>query len=249
MRLQYLLLLALVLLISACNRDKSNHKAVVPSPGFDVHLYFNLFNGSPFFLVYYEDSKIMNWSRLGFNPSGNQKMVFEDDNGNAGIGRDNGDGVTSFFRDLKYNERSVRLSYERDPDLAYTIDFRAFNGGVAYRYRFDSQEVRSALLAFEKTEFHFIDNHTGWEGAAPGDTVPTDAFYLPVELMSGQGHSIKIFEDPGVAGPPLQFRQQAGSSTAYSLLYSSGGAVEQARAEALVTPWRIMLISKRKDNE
>ena len=182
MRSHYLLLLTFILLISACNSNKSNHKAVVPSPGFDVHLYFNLFNGTPFYLVYFEDAKIMDWSRLGFDPAGDQKMVFAGGNGLAANGLQNGDEGGGFFQGLKYNERVVQLSSEGAPDLMYTIDFRAFKGGVAFRYRFDSIETGKELMAHELTELNFSNSGAKWEVQAAGVTAQSDAFPLPVEL-------------------------------------------------------------------
>jgi hypothetical protein len=255
MRPHYLFLFVFVLLLSACQRDKHNYKAVVPSPGFDVHLYFNLFNGSPFYLVYYKDTKIMNWSRLGFDPAidatGDQRMVFGGGNGDAAIGKDCGDGGASFFKDLKYNERSVCLSYEQDTGLAYTIDFRAFNGGVAFRYRFDTESAKRALLRNERTEFNLNDKDISWEVRAQADTTrqQQDGYPLPVELMSDRYHTIAISEYATPDTQALRVRQQADSSMAFTLLNSALDMEGGGMTGQLSTSWRIMFISNSKNNE
>ena len=249
MRSHYLLLLAFVVLNSACDSDKSNHKAVVPSPGFDVHLYFNLFNGTPFYLVYYEDAKIMNWSRLGFEPAGGQEMVFESGNGSAAIGLENGDGGGEFFEGLKFNERTVHLSSKEAPENGYSIDFRAFDGGVAFRYTFDTKEAAKELMVHEMTEFSFYDSDTRWEVQAADDTVQSDAYPLPVELEADIGLSIRLLEEPITRPSMLQFRAPGESNTDFILLHSHMDSEESNNGWPLVTPWKILLISKSNDNE
>ncbi|MFO8098152.1 MAG: glycoside hydrolase family 97 N-terminal domain-containing protein, partial [Salinibacter sp.] len=62
-----------------------------------------------------------------------------------------------------YREMTVDLQEQNDAGRRLTLVFRAYDDGVAFRYRWPEQPGLDSLrIASEDTQFRFPDDHTSW---------------------------------------------------------------------------------------
>ena len=251
MNRNFIFLFVSLLFLAGCNRYSENHQAVLPSPGFDVHVYFNLFNGNPYYMVYYEGRKIIKWSLIGFsNGAGTpvkDKMMLARDIGEAGSATGNPGETDSLFNKLKFNIRKIRLVSALDREAGYTIELRAFEGGLAFRYCFDSQEDKSAFVAHEATQIKFDDAENSWQVNARADSLgaSADQFSVPVEVVSDDQLSVMISEANGYGSQMVMLPSEE-NPFHFSIRDEKIGTDQE---NGLVTPWRVILISNNVSHD
>lgn len=247
----FIFLFVSLFILAGCNRYSENHQAVLPSPGFDVHVYFNLFNGNPYYMVYYEGQKIIKWSLIGFSDgagiSAKDKMLLAGDIGEAGSAMGNPGETDSLFNQLKFNIRKIRLVSALDHEADYTIEFRAFEGGLAFRYCFDSPEDKSVFVAHEATQIKFDDAENIWQVNALADSLgaSADQFPVPVEVVSDHHHSVLISEANGYGSPMILLPTEE-NPYHFNIRDEKIGTDQQ---NGLTTPWRVILISNNVSHE
>lgn len=230
-----------------------NHQAILPSPGFNIHVYFHLFRGNPYYLAYYKKRKILEWSLMGFNPAGvpsySESMIYDDDTEKFTIPSP---GIQpAFFNDLKFNELSVFLRSGIKPESGYIIDFRAFDDGFAFRYRFYSRDETEELMPHESSEFNFNGSGGNWDPISQPDSLylTEDVYSLPVDLASDDHMAVRIFETTGEDGSSLKLKQDKQNASAFSVFFDEGGSVAADYFTEQATPWRVILISNKTSYE
>ena len=254
MKRRFLVFFSLLLTLTACHRQKDSYEAVLPSPDFNVHLYFNLFNGNPYYMVYHGQEKLLAWSILGFRMEGGPDLttgMVLDDRSHPAPTEDGSKGEP-FFEGLKYNSLSVRLTAGRKEGMAYTIDLRCFNPGIAFRYRFDSAAAREALALHEATEFTFDTVPGGLRVAGRPDTLAgrvPEEFILPVDLAFGRGEQVTILETDAATPSSLMWMADPANRRHFRLDARGGNGNEGLNGGPPATPWRILVINKTNPDE
>lgn len=241
-------LLSGFILWTGCTRQPENYQAILPSPEFDIHLYFNLFNGHPYYMVYHYDQKIFDWSALGFTPDHgalfNEKMSLVDNHSNISASIEGKGQGENYFSNRQFNALTIHLQSAEDKSVDYFLDFRTFKGGMAFRYRFENDELMTRLLKFESSGFVLDgpNQHQHGDSSVNASTI----MKLPLELMSDQNYRISILESDVVPGT-MYLEKLDGNEPAYISKIVTDQSAEPW--DQLATPWRIILISKNELNE
>ncbi len=137
------------------------------SPDGRIRLVFTLQNGQPHYSVEKDGKEIVRPSRLGFEFRG--QPPFGD---NLEIVRHHSRGHDETWPTFwgeeseihnNYNEIAVYLEEKTEPGRLFTLRFRVFNDGVAFRYEFPAQNNIDNIIAVrEDTEFAIDVNSTAW---------------------------------------------------------------------------------------
>jgi alpha-glucosidase len=205
--------------------------------------------------------------RLVYSLDFRGKAVFEDsalglDLDGAGLlgsnvhvtGSDAGDGVdeytlatgkTSKVRD-EYRSLTLRVAENGTKGRALTIEARAYNGGVAFRYVLPEQPraIGELRLRQEATEFHFSTDAMTWALALPNyrSSYESEYVHLPVSALANQGGVASHFlvglpllaHVPGVAWVALLEANLEGNAGMY--LTNPSGSWEGRSLTALLSP-------------
>lgn len=251
MRKVIILFLSGIFIWAGCTKHTDNYEAVLPSPDSGIRLYFNLFKGNPYYLVFRGRERILNWSLLGFTPPGGpslaENMLFD---GREEESVSSGATMKDFFKDIKYNSLSVRLASGLDPDNGYTIDFRAFEEGFAFRYRFDQSLEKSKLEAFEYSEMSLNDQDRTWR-PLPAPDIAEDS------LNPGNGNAgfesdsslvihVRELKEGNLLDPHI-----VEGTTPSSYVIGNGGIVggDHDSDGNTATPWRIVIFTNTNKDE
>lgn len=125
-----------------------------------------------------------------------------------------------------YNSFTLRLVEPNGSHRALTIEARAYNSGVAFRYVLDKQEAFNDFkLKQEDTEFRLSTDATDWLLALPNYRSSYESEYvkLPTSALSNQGGVSSSFligmpllmHEPGAAWLSLMEADIEGSSSMY----------------------------------
>ena len=123
-----------------------------------------------------------------------------------------------------YTERTIRLKETDAPERRLDLVLRAYDDGVAFRYRWPEQQGLDALrIASEETEFRFTTDHTAWW--IPDDYDNYEWVYRKTPLSAIRDSASKISynsyleetdggrpetsekdDHPGAVNPPMTMR-------------------------------------------
>lgn len=160
----------------------------------------------------------------------------------------------------RHNELRVRVQERNAPNRTFTVAFRAFDDGVAFRYELPEQpNLRDFELMEELTEFAMADDaRTWWISATKpmpdrqeqlysnGPLSRVDTVHTPLTMETSTGPVIVLHEagllNTDYAG---MYVYQTGDRTLRTTLarWKDGSAVKGRTP--LVTPWRTLQIADR----
>jgi hypothetical protein len=238
---------SLFILFMACTGPKTEFEAVVPSPDSKINLYFNLNDGEPYYLVYYRNLIVLDWSQLGFilndSISFYDQLSFEEKRTTSSNIVVNQDTKFPFFD--RYNELNLKLRAANRQN--FSVQLRTFDGGIAFRYQFDVANMPDQINYNDRTEIDLYptenriwkyDSGQGFQAALPDTLSLPSTFQLDNELIvkveeyfndtSSMGYLVK--RDPAL--PEFRFWSDQ------IPLKSSDD-----RTSVLSTPWRIIRIN------
>ena len=247
-----------VLALPGCSAAPAVHQT--QSPDGRIVLTFALVNGSPTYSVTHDSKPVILPSRLGFEFQSEQALA-----SNlvvAGTHRSQRDetweqpwGETRLVRD-RHSELVVTLEEAKVPGRRFQVVFRAFDDGVALRYRIPRQEgLESLLITDELTEFVLSGDHPAWWIPAYQDNryeylyettkiSGMDKVHTPVTMRAADGLHLAIHEAALVDYASMTLASLAGNTLKADLVPWSDGI--RVRAEApLETPWRTIQIAER----
>ena len=147
-------------------RDEAEREIV--SPNGRIRCRFILKSGEVFYSVSKDDKSLIKNSRLGFNICGenplckNLKLVRETTKKHEETiemlwGEDH-------YINNTYNEAAFYLSEKNEPKRIFTMRFRIFDDGVAFRYEIPPQpKFQRITIQDELTEFNINLNSTAWK--------------------------------------------------------------------------------------
>jgi hypothetical protein len=81
-----------------------------------------------------------------------------------------------------YNELQIDLQEKNYPQRKFTLVFRAYNDGVAFRYLFPEQHNLAPSITREKTTFRFQEDYHAWIADYGGYYTHQEADFVPGKL-------------------------------------------------------------------
>lgn len=243
------LLLLLNLLFSAIGEANPFE---IKSP--DRQLSFSLkLEDAAFYQISYRNQTVVEWSKLGISCNG--------DNWDHQLVLSPGEvvahdttwvpvyGERDHVRD-QYNESVISLTKENRKSPLLQLVVRAYNSGIAFRYRFPEMENGGPYLHItgESTEFNFQDGSKAWFCARaqslhqllPLKNWP-DESDRPLTLELPNGLFATLAEAEMVNFARTKFRLNPGREN--SIQTSVYGAVDEIAP--LNTPWRVVMVAEK----
>ena len=165
------ILFTLLLGIVAC-AEKEPAGYLIKSPDENISIGFYLLNGSPQYTVVFGKTLVIDTSSLGFSFTdlpdfGNGLKVVSSQITSGDETWEMPWGEQRIVRN-HYHEMVISVQETMAPGRRCDLHFRAYNGGVAFRYHFPEQEAMSAASILEEnTRFQLTGDHTCWW--IPGD--------------------------------------------------------------------------------
>ena len=238
----------LLMLLTGCVPADHSLERVLPSPGSNMSLYFNLNNGDPYYLVYHEDDIVIDWSQMGF--SLNNKMSRE----NFSICNTNTDSIpdndteilSAVFGEAIFNKMEICLNNGFYPGLHMMLQFRIYNSGIAFRYVLNQKEMVFKNFS-DETEFELRTDHLKWDYHR--DTLfreinsmqPGDSLLLPAMFRSNTGKTVHVLS--------MGLQKVNGSNFLVPYDLSKGEFRfrdsfhgNNDNTSGIITPWRIIVI-------
>jgi hypothetical protein len=252
--------LILLPLLYSCNRPKSNFKLVLPSPDSRIHVYFNLDNGEPYYLVYYKNKIIIDWSLLGVTLKNQIKLseglLFVKNRAHSNSSNDllidkGGLSLTDNF-----NEMTVFFEKKSLVKESFSIVFRAYNAGIAICYSFPENENEDKVFIIsEETQFDLYGNDSDWRISGPvkhaGDSTfisepgIVEKLDLPVNFISTHGLMISISETEVSGYPEMKLRKRTSDKPQYIFQSDELKALEFITIDRGVkAPWRTIRLTE-----
>lgn len=150
-----------------------------------------------------------------------------------------------------YNEMAVSLS---DDSIQYTVRFRAFDDGVAFRYEWNTVSADSVILHDELTEFAFADAAMSWSIPGNFETYELEYRNLPVDSVADANTPFTFEIEPGgVFGSiheaalydyPEMTLIRTGGRTLKANLAPMPDGVKAYLPTVFTTPWRTIQIGE-----
>lgn len=148
-----------------------------------------------------------------------------------------------------YNEMAVTLSDDNDE---YTVRFRAFDDGIAFRYEWKLASVDSVIVHDELSEFSFADSAMSWAIPANFDSYELEYNNLPVDSVADANTPFTFeIESAGIFGsiheaalydyPEMTLINTSGRKLKANLAPLPDG-VKAILPSEFSTPWRTLQI-------
>jgi hypothetical protein len=250
-----LLSIILVLIFSSCKNSNSNFETILPSPDSKTHLYFNLNDSEPYYLVYYNNDILIDWSMLGF-------IIDDTINFYEGLlvnnveSRSDTQSKEDFLPDFEvqldtYNEITVHLSKIACSDIQLSIVLRVYNNAVAYKYSFN--HINDNRQVMEITEFDLyndlfkkveIKNTLLYDSSIfimPVEEV--DTLSIPSTFVSDKAYKIDYLQSVSNDYPSMKLVRRTPGRAEYRLIYDKDDEQKVSVNSGFETPWRIIHIS------
>jgi alpha-glucosidase len=137
------------------------------SPNGLVTLAFELGSrGEPGYRLHYRKAVVLETSRLGFLVKGAAPLAngFRLVRAELASRDDRWKPVAGDRAEIRdhYNALTVRLADQQSPPREMRIEFRAYDEGMAFRYRLEGASGSSVTLTDELSEFRFSRDHPSW---------------------------------------------------------------------------------------
>ncbi|MBD3349646.1 MAG: glycoside hydrolase family 97 protein [Candidatus Eisenbacteria bacterium] len=197
------MLSGVLLAVLAHASDAAPSGETLSSPDGRIRLVFSLDEGAPGYSVSRDGREVIRPSRLGYRLRGAPPL--EGGFAPAGTSRRSFDevwrpvwGKASEARN-HYNELEVRLRESGPPGRELSIVFRAFDDGVAFRYRVPRQTGLPAVeIADELTEFRFAGDHTTWSIRADYESYEHLYREMPLSELGAANTPVTMLTDDGL---------------------------------------------------
>ncbi|HHH53542.1 MAG TPA: glycoside hydrolase family 97 protein, partial [Bacteroidetes bacterium] len=279
MRNIYFFLIFIFLFYSCKNKDKNIYTT---SPNGLVAINFNIKNSIPIFNLSANQDTVITDSELGFECSEldlENKPIKIDSISHISIDENWklpwGEKVNV---KNKFNETKVYLSIGESAKFRYSLQFRAYDDGVAFRYIFPEQNnIDSLQISKEKTTFNFKEDNLCWW--IPGDWdsyehlytkskiseinatskrnhpnlissyIPYNAVNTPVTMKTPKGYYLSFHEAALYNYPGMTLKVDTNKLSMTSELV--GGRDKKIKAKVKLpfkTPWRTIQVAKKPEN-
>jgi alpha-glucosidase len=249
--------------ISICSFAFSTEPLRLPSPDKKLIYEFEIRNGKPGYSVSYENRKLVDFSILN--------LVFKKDSLVQGVRLENSvmldsaeqyslvSGRSGIVND-PFRQLTLFLKELNAPGREIILQVRAFDDGIAFRYRFPISNGDSLHLVEEKSGFHILGNplvHAlvleGFENAHEGNYLRRAFKDLPDDSLMDMPMLFSYSDSIYLAVTEAALLDYAGmylvkkNSGLESRLSPNLSKPDYAVIASLphVSPWRVILVSKR----
>lgn len=227
-----LLSIVLALVLTSCNKPVSSYETILPSPDLKTHLYFNLNEGEPYYLVYYENNILIDWSLLGFTIDDTINF-YEGLLVNNVESRSASQGNEDSFPDIDlqlntFNEITVHLSKTSCPDIQLSIVLRVYNNAAAFKYIFN--QINDNRRVKEITE---LDLYNTVE-------IKNDTISIPYAFVSSEGYKIEYLQSVVQDYPSMKLATRTRGGDEYRMIFASDDQQAVSVSSGFETPWRII---------
>ncbi len=248
-------LLPLLLLFAACNQQPQ-----ISSPNGQVTLTFRVNkSGVPQYSVSKNNTTLILWSSLGL-ACAEQDLTsgFEITDTESQFFSDKWETVWGEERVIEDRHYEMRVALLHQSGVRMDVLFRVFDDGIAFRYIFPEQEMRSLTITDEISEYRFAADHAAWsipwrteyyEGLwtkAPLSEL-TDTLCSPVTLELADGGYAFVHEAALYDYPAQNLYMKDGALRIYLTpwLDSTKQALDAKAYETLpfATPWRMVILA------
>ena len=248
-------LLPLLLLFTACNQQPQ-----ISSPNGQLTLTFRVNkSGVPQYSVSKNNTTLILWSSLGL-ACAEQDLTsgFEITDTESQFFSDKWETVWGEERVIEDRHYEMRVALQHQSGVRMDVLFRVFDDGIAFRYIFPEQEMRSLTITDEISEYRFAADHAAWsipwrteyyEGLwtkAPLSE-QTDTLCSPVTLELADGGYAFVHEAALYDYPAQNLYMKDGALRIYLTpwLDSTKQALDAKAYETLpfATPWRMVILA------
>jgi hypothetical protein len=270
---QFSLLLIVVLLL-ACSEEKSTaYQLTSPNNTIATKIGLNA-SGSPFYQIAYKGETVIDTSYLGFElrEQGDLSGGFQILASAASSYDKTWEQPWGEWQSVRnhYQELRVQLEEQNGQKRRLDLVFRAFDGGVAFRYEFPEQtNLKELVIISELTQFNLTDDHTCWwipanydsyehlykeskiseidggsqvnEALAQVSIPILNAAHTPLTMKTAAGVYLSIHEADLTNYAGMTLRSEAGNLLECELVPWADGTKVKTTAPGM-TPWRTIQI-------
>jgi alpha-glucosidase len=228
---------------------------VVESPSGKIRIFTLLRQNKVYYSLHFGDEEILQYSQLGFVLQGGDSLILFDCLKQAHNTFDETwEPVWGQFNSIRnhYNELTLFLE-DTQQHRPLEISFRAYDDGVAFRYRFPTVSEDLAIVS-EESRFTFADNHSCWWSWADYNTYEKlyqhtslkEASHVatPFTLKTRKGTYIGIHEAALEDFSSMTLAQEDADSLSFKvhLVPGSEGAAVQ-KQDPFYSPWRALILA------
>jgi len=266
--LKHLLIALMPLVLFACSEPDSqsqvhqtsaaNASYSIASPDGNNVIQFALSNGKPQYEVSHSDQRIISPSAMGFVFKGDSDGFGPMDvTGTSEISLDQTwQQVWGEKQDIRnhFNGMSVDLQETTGQKRKLSVEFRAFNDGIAFRYLYPQQGEGELVIMDELTEFNLTNDGTAWWIGAYQDNryeyITTesalstlDKVHTPLTIKTDKGLHLSFHEARLVDFASMTLARQEGTAFKADLVpWADGDRVKTDGS--FTTPWRTLQIAE-----
>lgn len=250
-----ILSILLVLFFTSCRNSNNNFETILPSPDSKKHLYFNLNDGEPYFLLYYEKHILVDWSRLGFvvDDSINLSDGLVFDNIVTRTSTQSEDDLFPVTDDgfSVFNEMIVYLAKPGNTHIQISVVLRIYDNAVAFKYIFN--HLPGERKAKEITELDLHNNIFNKALISNTDLNEASFFELPLEdidtlgfpatFISEEAFELEYMESISNKYPSMELIRRTPDRAEFKMIYSDDKIQNVQINKNFETPWRIIYIT------
>lgn len=240
--------------------SKNTKQVSVNSP--DNNICFKLLNekGNLFYEVYSDNNCIIKKSGLGFEFKNRTPL-----HDNLSIAKVEKKSVNESWKPVcgtdsvianHYNEVAVFIKENGKEDCSMIFIMRAYNDGVAFRYKFPKNKSSDSLyITAENTEFNFANNDSAWW--IPSNEFAYESLYrktllssiqdanTPLLIQSKNHYQILLHEAALLDYSEMTLRKTDVDSASFiSSLWPEPDSICARASTPFVTPWRCLIIAR-----
>ena len=236
----------------------ANASYSIASPDGNNVIQFALSNGKPQYEVSHSDQRIISPSAMGFVFKGDSDGFGPMDvTGTSEISLDQTwQQVWGEKQDIRnhFNGMSVDLQETTGQKRKLSVEFRAFNDGIAFRYLYPQQGEGELVIMDELTEFNLTNDGTAWWIGAYQDNryeyITTesalstlDKVHTPLTIKTDKGLHLSFHEARLVDFASMTLARQEGTAFKADLVpWADGDRVKTDGS--FTTPWRTLQIAE-----
>ena len=244
-----------VLNITSCNKKEFEN---ISSPNQKNKITFELNKGVPTYFVSHSEKEVLSRSKLGFvfknkdSLNSNFKLISVKET----TFDENWDQVWGEKKTIRnnYNQLSILLQEKNDNRRKIEIQFRAFNDGIALRYKYPQQQKDSLVIMDELTSFNIKNDGDAWWIGAYQDNryeylttksklSTLDTVHTPLTIKSDNGLYLSFHEANLKDYASMTLARTQNSELKADLVpWADGDRVKTNGS--FITPWRTLQIAE-----
>lgn len=250
------IILLLVVVITGCQDSKDAFTLL--SPDGSIELKVGILEGQPHYAINMEGEQLVLPSKLGFDLAGGPgiegpfELVFLDSSSSF----EHWEQVLGENKTILDHHRALRLGLKQGEVDYLTLEFKAFNDGIGFRYLFPKWgDQDSLIIKGELTEFNFAADYESWWHPNNYDSYERLYTHSPISESPGANTPLVLRTSSGVhiaiheaaltdfAGMTIVPRE-AGSAARKAELVPWPDGIKVRSALPHKSPWRTIQLAR-----